>query len=821
MDQKRFSVKSLLPYGIAILVFLALTLVYASPILNGKVLLAGDVKSAEGMSREFREYKEKTSEISWWTGSMFCGMPTYHIGGPVFPCEGNYYTLRSITTLSFTGVLSFILSYFICFFILLRSFKINTWLSIVGSIAISLSSYFFIIIAAGHNTKAETIAFMAPVIAGFYLIFQKKYLLGSIFTIVYTCLGMMRHPQMAYYICLLIGILFMAEVYIHIKEKRYKDLGIASLLFCASLLVGIGTNYPRYSVNQEYVSETMRGGHSELVKESDAGNKTEGLDLDYATAWSYGVGETFTLMIPGFMGNASGYDVGKNSEVFDSLVKHGVSKRQALDYCKNMPTYWGDQPFTAGPVYVGAIICFLFVLGLCIVEGPYKWALLAATVLSVLLSWGHNFMPLTEFFFKYVPMYNKFRAVSSILVVAEVTIPLLGFLALKRIMEEKIDKAELVKKTLVSAGVTGGLCLFFALLGGTFLDFTSVNDERSFGHLPEWLVSSIMDERKDMMSSDAWRSFMFIAIALGLLLTYVHGKIKSWIFVSLLGVFILADMWPVNKRFFNNDNFVSAKDDSSYFKKQPWEEQLLSSESDPNYRVLNLTTNTFNESRTSYYFKSIGGYHAAKLRRYQDLIEEHISKFNMPVLNMLNTKYIITKTQDGNVVPQRNPDAMGNAWFVDSLMVVNTPNEESEALRNIDLRHTAVTDAKFASFVKSNLSPDTTATVRELSYAPNRLEYESQSEKDGTIVFSEVYYPYGWKAFVDDVEIPHFRVNYLLRALNVPSGKHSIRFVFEPESIKKATPVAVVCYIILYALILLVIGKFVYGLVRSGKSETK
>lgn len=819
MGRKQLSVKSVLPYGIAIVIFLALTLVYASPILEGKVLLAGDVKSAEGMSREFREYKEKTSEISWWTGSMFCGMPTYHIGGPVFPGEGNYYTLRSITSLSLTGVLSFILSYFICFFILLRSFKINTWLSIVGAIAIALSSYFFIIIAAGHNTKAETIAFMAPVIAGFYLTFQKKYLLGSIFTILYACLGMMRHPQMAYYICLLIGVLFVAEVYIHVKEKRYKDLAIASLLFCAALLVGIGTNYPRYSVNQEYVTETMRGGHSELVKESDGQNKTEGLDLDYATAWSYGVGETFTMLVPGFMGNASGYDVGTNSEIYKSLVDHGVSRREAAQYVKHMPTYWGDQPFTAGPVYVGAIVCFLFVLGLCVVEGPYKWALLAATVMSILLSWGHNFMPLTDFFFKYFPMYNKFRAVSSILVVAEVTMPLLGFLALKRIMDGEMEKKDLIKKLYISAGVTGGLCLIFWILGGALFDFSSVNDANSFRNLPDWLVSSIMDERESMLRSDALRSFFLIAVAFVLVWLYVNDKLKSKIFVLLLGLFILFDMWPINKRYFNNDNFVTVKEEKNYFKKLPWEEQLLSTEKDPNYRVLNLTTNTFNESRTSYYFKSVGGYHAAKLRRYQDLIEEHISKFNMPVLNMLNTKYVITKGQDGQAIPQRNPDAMGNAWFVDSIVVANTPNEESDALKTINVKNTAVTDVKFSEFVNSGLSHDSLATVKEISYAPNKLVYESQSEKDGTIVFSEVYYPYGWKAYIDGQETPHFRANYLLRALNVPAGKHSIEFVFDPDSIKSAKPIALICYVILYGLIIFAVGKSVYGFVRSRRKQ--
>lgn len=808
-------------YGwlIAIAIFFLLTLVYASPVLMGKVVQAGDHVSWQGMVHEAMMSKD-SGNPTWWTGSMFSGMPSYQIGG------GSY--LPVDLALPFTKIsrfflgnetLFYLMGYFFCFFLMLKCFRLKTNLAIVGSIAITFSSYFFIIIAAGHNTKVESIALLAPVVGGFFLIFRKRYLWGALLTAVYVMLGVMKHPQIAYYYCMLIGILGCAELYIHIKEKRYKDLGLACLVFLGAFLVGVGAWYPKYKANLEYMSETMRGGHSELVKESDEQNKTEGLNLDYATAWSYGVGETFTLLVPGFMGNASGYDVGTDSEVYKSFVDHGVSRREAAQYAKHMPTYWGDQPFTAGPVYVGAIVCFLFVLGLCIIEGPYKWALLAATVVSVMLSWGHNFMPLTDFFFKYFPMYNRFRAVSSMLVVAEVTMPLLGFLALKRIMDGEMEKKDLLKKMYISAGVTGGLCLLSSLLGGALFDFSSVNDVQNFKNLPDWLVSSIMDERESMLRSDAFRSFLFIAAAFVLLWLYVKDKLKANLFVLLLGVFILLDMWPICKRYFNNDNFVTVKEEKNYFKKLPWEEQLLSSETDMNYRVLNLTTNTFNESRTSYYFKSIGGYHAAKLRRYQDLIEEHISKFNMPVLNMLNTKYVITKGQDGQTIPQRNPDAMGNAWFVDSIVVANTPNEESDALKTINVKNTAVTDVKFSEFVNSNLSHDSSAVVKELTYAPNKLVYESQSERDGTIVFSEVYYPYGWKAYIDGQETPHFRVNYLLRALNVPSGKHSIEFVFDPDSVRNARPIAYICYAILYGLVFFALGGWIYGLVRKRRDS--
>ncbi len=804
-----------IPYIGTFALFLLLTCVYAYPVFEGNDIHGGDYISWKGMVQEAMTSKDNGNP-TWWTGSMFSGMPSYQIGGGQYLSSYVYDPLTKAMRYFITNdTIYYILNYFVCFFILFKSFRFKTGLSAVGSIAMTLSSYFFIIIAAGHNTKVETIALMAPVIGGFFLTFQKKYLWGALVTMLYVAVGFMKHPQMSYYYCMLIGCLGIAELYTHIKNKRLKDFGIGCAIFIGSMIVGLGVSYPKYKANMEYVSETMRGGHSELAKESDTENKTSGLDLDYATAWSYGIDETFTFLVPGFMGNASGYNVGTDSEVYDSMIKHGVSRSVAKDYSKQMPTYWGEQPFTAGPVYMGSIICFLFVLGLLIVKTPYKWALLVATLFSIFLSWGHNFMSLTEFFFKYFPMYSKFRAVSSILIIAEITMPLLGFLALKEIMESKIDKESALKNIYISAGITGGICLIFALFGGVIFDFSTSYDERNFQSFPEWMSEAIVADRVSMLKGDAFRSFIFIAIAVSSLYLYIKGKLKEGVFVAILGAAILIDMWQVDKRYLNDTCFISEKQAKNYFKKQPWEERLLSTETDMNYRVLNLTTNTFNESRTSYYFKSIGGYHAAKLRRYQDLIEQHISQSNWAVLNMLNTKYIITKNAKGEVVPQRNPNAMGNAWYVDSITVVNTPNEESDALRTIDLTKNAVTDAQFADFVSDNLTRDSLATVKEISYAPNKLEYQSESYKDGTIVFSEIYYPYGWKASIDGVEVPHFRVNYVLRALNVPAGRHKIEFVFDPDSVRSAQPIAYICYAILYGLIFFVFGKFIYDQLKK------
>lgn len=791
--------KNAWPYLLAALIFVVLTLVYCSPVLDGKVLQSGDNLTWQGAYQECRSYTQETGNHSFWTGSMFSGMPNYQIGGGKYPAAS---LLRPVTkTLRFglqNETLIMVLAYFLCFFILMRSFKMNVWLSIVGSIAITFSSYFFIIIEAGHNTKALGIAWMSAVLAGFVLMYRKKYAWGFVITMLFTFMGLMKHPQMSYYLIMLMGVLFCAELYMHIKEKRIKDFAIATLLFVSAVALGAGPQYASIQANNEYVKETMRGGHSELVKADDAANKTEGLDLDYATAWSYGLDETFTLLIPNFKGASSHYQLDEDSHLYKTLVSKGIPKRTAQEFCQSVPTYWGTQPFTSGPVYVGAIVCFLFVLGLLIVKGPYKWALLVATIFSVLLAWGRNFMPFTEFFFNYFPMYNKFRTVSSILVVAEITMPILGFLALRNIMAKEVEGKQLKQYLYISAGITAGLCLIFALFGKAFYSFSAPNDAQMFAQLPQWLSAAIVEQRADMLSADAWRSFIFIALTALLLWVYTQAKLKDVYFVAILGVLFLADMWPVNQRFLNNDNFVTQRENKNYFQMQPYEARILQ-DKDPHFRVLNLATNTFNDSRTSYYLKSLGGYHAAKLRRYQDLIDEHISKMHMPVINMLNAKYIIIQTPQGAAMEQRNPDAFGNAWFVDSVMVVNTPNEECAALNQIDLRTTAVLDDEFAAFVEDFVpGRDDAAQIRLTSYAPNVLEYQSFSKKDQTAVFSEIYYPYGWKAYIDGKPVEHFRANYTLRALNIPAGNHDIRFEFRPDSVYKNGVISVICAILIY-----------------------
>jgi hypothetical protein len=804
-------------YAVALVLFVVIACIYCLPALEGKVIHAGDTVSASAAVHESTEYTRTTGDYSFWTGSMFSGMPNYQIGGGHYEANDWLKPFRKIMLKGHWSTPWVFIIFFVCFYILMRAFNINKWLSIVGALATGFSSYFFIIVQAGHNSKTSSIALISVVAAGFFLIFRKRYGLGVVLTMLFTAIGFGNHPQMSYYLFMMIGLFFFAELYIHLKEKRYKDLAVGSLLFFGSLVIGLGTGSSTIFVNKEYAEQTMRGGHSDLEKVADTENKTKGLDLDYATQWSYGIDESLSFMIPGVMGGASNYNVGTDSELYKMLVRNGVARNAAAQFCANVPLYWGDQPFTAGNVYMGAIVCFLFVLGLLIVKGPYKWALFAATLFSIALAWGHNFMPLTEFFFKYFPMYNKFRAVSSILIVAEVAMPLLGFLAIKELMDGVLTRDKAIKNIFIAAGITGGICLIIALFGGSMFDFTAPVDAGFARQLPDFVYQGILAEREALMKGDAFRSFLFIVLAAATLGIYAKGWLKWGYMVALLGVLVMADMWPINKRYLNDSSFVTKKSNKTAFQMLPYEQQILQ-DKDPHFRVLNLAANTFNDARTSYYLKSIGGYSAAKLRRYQDLIDEHISKMNMDVIGMLNAKYLILPDQKGGQpIVQRNPYAMGNAWFVDTLQVVDTPNEESNALRHINLHTTAVLDKEFADFVQ-DFTPehDSTATVNLTKYTPRYLDYEYSTTKPGTIVFSEIYYPYGWKATVDGTPVDIYRVNYMLRAINVPAGKHTIHMEFDPDSVKKGNTIAMVCILIMYATMLAVI---VMGILRIARKR--
>lgn len=801
--------KKIAPYLAIIGIFIVSSAIYFWPALQGKIVYGGDNINGTAAVQEGWNYFLQTGDNSYWTNSQFSGMPAYQIGGFRYTATRILYPLYRFFHWGARNVYFLMLFYLIAFFSLLRTFKIDKWLSLAGAFAISLSSYFFVIIAATHNAKCIAITWMTMALVGFLLTMRHKYALGAILMMLFIPMGFYIHPQMAYYICMLMGVLYLAEIYLHARAKEWKQLGIATVVFLASFGVGLGIGASGFFANREYAKETMRGGHSDLVKVTDETNKTEGLDLDYATAWSYGKTETMTFLIPNYMGGASGYNVGDKSVLYDELVKARVPRSSAKQFCQSAPTYWGEKMFTSGPVYIGAIVCFLFLLGLLIVPGPYKWALLFATLMSIFLAWGKNMMWLTELFFNYFPQYNKFRAVESILIVAEITMPLLGFMGLQQLIEHKENDKKNSLYILIAGGVTAFICLIFALFGSSICSFTSSYDAQWKSQVGDEIYRMILDQRAAMMKADAWRSFGFVIAATILLYAYVKKNFKTLYLGLGLTALIILDMWSVDKRFCNDSLFVNTKERDKAFKMQAWEEQILQDQD--YYRVFNLTGNPFNEARTGYRLHSVGGYSAAKLRRYQDLIDEHLSRMNMNVYNMLNTRYFVVKGANGAPRVEYNPDAFGNAWFVDSILVVNTANEESEALRSLDLRHTAVTDSTFANYLLATYTAkDAAASIELLSHTPKQLEYLSHSSVDKTLVFSEIYYPHGWKATIDGEPAELFRVNYMLRAMNVPSGEHKIVMVFDPDSVRKGDVVAITCVIILFLTILGTIGYYVY-----------
>ena len=843
---KKIDWKNVAVYAGIVLLFAVAAAVYFWPSLQGKVIYAGDSINAQAAVHESSEYA-KDGGNTFWTGAIFSGMPNYQIGGGKTLSSTILKPIRKVVFLGPAIVFFIFFFYLLAFFALLRSMGIDKWLSVAGAFAIAMSSYFFVIIAAQHGGKTISITWMMPVVIGFYLTYRKKYWLGALLVMFFVPIGFFVHPQMSYYICMMIGILFFAELAIAAKAKEWKHFAVASLVFLASFAVGMGVGSANIFTNQEYARETMRGGHSDLVKDSDAPNKTAGLDLDYATAWSEGIGESLTFLIPNYMGGASGYNLGKDSQLEKDLTKLGVPRRQAQQFCQHAPTYWGEKAFTSGPVYIGAIVIFLFLLALLIVDGPYKWALLVATLFSITLSWGRNFMWLTELFFTYFPMYNKFRAVESILIVAEITVPWLAFLGLKVLTDKQVPWQRVQRSILISGCVTAGVCALVALLSGS-IDVTSSYDASWKGQVGQQIYDLILNQRQSLIRSDAWRSFLFVLLGCGVTYWYAYTqynraeKKNATVIAGLaLTVLIVADMWPVDKRFCNDGMFASKKEEQRAFAMLPYESEILQDES--YYRVLNMSTNTFNEARTGYYLHSIGGYSAAKLRRYQDLIDVHISRemnpllqavsqtggrlandagegAAFPVLNMLNMKYAIVPTQGGQAVPVVNPWAYGPVWTVEDVQTANTPNEEIEALGTIDLKRVAVADSEFASLLAGENIASEQDKVEFVQYKPNEMTYRSDLANERVVVFSEIYYPHGWHLYVDGGdELPIARVNYMLRAARVPAGVHELKMVFAPDSVKKGDMLSVCCMIIFLLTLIAALAMVYRGRKKTGEAS--
>lgn len=832
--------KKILPDFLAILVFAVLSFAYFFPAdIENRILFQHDIAAGAGAGQEAAQYHEQTGERTRWTNSIFGGMPTYQIS-PSYDSAQPLQWVQKVYQLFLPNYVCLTFILMLGFYILLRAFGISVWLAGLGGIMWAFSSYFFILISAGHIWKFITLAYIPPTMAGIVLAYRGKLLWGGIVTALFIALQIAsNHVQMSYYF--LFVILFFVGAYFEDawRNKTLPQFFKASAVLVVAALIGVAANLSNLYHTYTYSKETMRG-KSELVQTGEAAKQTSsGLERDYITQWSYGVDETLTLLVPNFKGGAS-IPLSMNEKAMEKANPNYSSLYSQLTQ------YFGDQPMTSGPVYVGAFVLFLFILGCFIVRGPLKWALIGATFFSIVLAWGRNFMPLTDFFIDYIPMYNKFRAVSSILVIAEFTIPLLAIFALKRVLDEPTIIKTHKKATGISLALTAGVALLMFVSPGLFTSFIPTQEAQMLQNAVDQqmipanelsgILSNMSEMRAAMVSSDALRSFFIIIAGCALLWLYAIGKLRKTPVILGITILCLVDMWTVNKRYLHDEQFIPSSTRTETFNKTNADELILQDKS-LDYRVLNLATNTFNENNTAYWHKSVGGYHAAKLRRYQEMIEHHISpemqaayreiataggemdsvdasKFR--VLNMLNTKYFILPAgQQGQTVPIFNPYAYGNAWFVDKVQYVDNANQEIEAISNILPTETAVVDARFKDILKGVTEgyKDSLSSIQLKSYEPNHLVYETNNAKDGIAVFSEIYYPDGWQVTIDGKPADIARANYILRTMYVPAGKHTIEMRFDPTSLHITESIAY------GALALLLIGIIAVVLIARKKQS--
>jgi putative membrane protein len=817
------TLKKCLPDAIVIALFAVISFAYfLVPVSQGKILFRHDSQAGVGMGQELTEYEQRTGEVTRWTNSLFSGMPTYQIS-PAYSSTDGLSAVMAAYHLWLPDYVWFLFAYLLGFYILLRAFNFRQSLAALGSILWAFSSYFLIIIAAGHLWKVMALAYLPPMIGGVVLAYRGKYLWGFIVTAVFTAFEVKaNHVQMTYYYLFIVLFMVIAYLVQAIREKRLQHFLKASGVLIAAGLIGVTINISNLYHTWEYQKESMRG-KSELTKANSANQTSSGLDRDYITQWSYGVDETLTLLVPDAKGGAS-VPLSQNAT---AMAKANPEVQNMLPQLyEAVPQYFGTQPGTSGPVYVGAFVLFLFVLGLFIVKTPLKWALLAATILSVLLSWGHNFMGFTNFFLDYVPMYAKFRTVASILVIAEFTIPLLAALALKRIVDEPTVLTKNMKFVYASLALTAGVALVMALMPSMMGPFISEQERQMLsgiqGMTPDvqnMMLSSIATMRAAMVSADAWRSIIVIIIGVAMLLLFKVQKIKAIYLIVGISALCLIDLWQVDKRYLNDEMFVPKSERDTPQEATATDIEILKDKS-LSYRVLNFSSGAFNENTTSYFHKSIGGYHPAKLRRYQEMIDKYIApemqagmqaivskggemsevdgRKLFPVLNMLNAKYFVVPLQGNATTSIQNPYAQGNGWFVDKLTYVADANAEYAGVGKIDVSHEAVADKKFEAVLGNTQANDSTASVVLTKYEPNSLTYTVNSAKGGVVVFSEVYYP-GWSATIDGQPAELGRVNYILRALNVKAGKHEVVLEFHPSSISTTETIA---YVALVALLL-------------------
>lgn len=796
--------KLLAPHLLAVVVFIVVTFLYFPPLLEGKAIRQGDIMQFLGMSKEIVDFREKTGKEALWTNSMFGGMPAYQIS--VVYKNNVAKKINNVISLKFPAPAVYLFLSLIGFYILMLVLGANIWIAVAGAFAFAFSSYFFIIEAAGHNSKAHAMAFMAPILAGVILAFRGRYILGATLFALFLALQIYaNHLQITYYTAIIILVFGLVELIYAYNEKRLAKFFKATGLLATVALVAASTNFTGMFLTYEYGKDSTRG-KSELT--TDTEDKTSGLDKSYIlNDYSYGITETFNLFIPNFKGGGS-EDVGENSESFKWLQQNNYNAAQAV---KSMPTYFGDQRFTAGPVYIGAVVIFLFVLGLFLIRGAFKWWIVSATLLSIFLAWGKNMEWFSSLFINFFPGYNKFRTVSMILVIAELTIPVFAMVTFIKIVRKEFEIKKLMNSLLYSIYITGGFAFVFILIPGLLTDFSGPADER----MDPSLVSALISDRAMLLRSDAFRSLIFILLTAGLVWMFVKDKIKAQWATIILALLFLLDLGFVGKRYLNSDNFVTKREARNPYIPSSADQAILQDTS--YYRVMNLTVDPFNDASTSYFHKSIGGYHGAKLKRYQELIDHHISKMNIQVLNMLNTKYFIGAGQDQQPMPQINPDALGNAWFVDSVMIVENADQEIAALSKITPKTKAVVDKRFENLVTKKLFPkDTLSSILLTHYEPNYLTYDINAGSEKLAVFSEIYYAKGWNAYLDGKLTPHFRANYVLRAMQIPAGKHKLEFKFEPQAYVTGEKISMAGSILL---VILLIAGFGFEIFRFVKKE--
>ncbi len=800
------SPKALITHICVIGLFILASLVYFYPVLQGKAIYQSDIAQYKGMAKERNDYKEVTGEESYWTNSAFGGMPTYQLGAN-YPHDYVKKLDRLIRFLPRPA--DYLFLYLVGFYILLLCLKVDFRLAALGALAFGFSTYLIIILGVGHNAKAHALGYIPMVLGGILLVFRKKYVLGFILTALAMALEISaNHYQMTYYFMLLVLVFGLVYLIYAIKEKELKHFFISVGLCVLAVVLSIATNATGLMATKEYADWSTRG-KSELTINPDGSPKepSTGLDRDYITQYSYGIAESLDLFVPRLFGGSGGEDLGKNSKAYEYLTNQGLSPSKALELSSGLPLYWGDQPIVAGPAYVGAIIFFLFVLGVILVPGKKKWWLLSGAILSLVLSWGKNFPLLTNFMIDYFPLYNKFRAVSSIQVVLELCLPLLGVLGLRELFKSSVDSKEKMKALKLSFFIAAGLGILIFLLKG-FFNFEGMRDEMYRGYFGDELMGMIQRDREAVYISDTIRSLIYVALAAAVLWFFIKDKINKNIMVFTLSALILFDLVGVALRYVNEGDFVRQRQVNEPFQASQVDQMIQ--QDDAIFRVFDPNEG-LNGARTSYFHKSIGGYHAAKPRALENLVEYHLYRNNLEVLNMLNVKYIIQQDEDGSSFPALNDDANGNAWFVSELLPVPSANESIQKLADFNSKSQAVVNTQtYPSLTKHRYEVDSLAQINLVDYRPDYLKYQSANSSDGFAVFSEMYYPSGWNAFIDGEPQPHFKVDYALRGIKVPAGEHQIEFTFEPQVVQTGSQISLAACILLGLIIVGGVGFTLY-----------